>query len=405
MTPEQKKKILAKAKIYQQGGKEALKLANELEAMASKIEEIKKMEGPQGVEGKMGPAGKTITGPRGPKGDQGEAGKDGKSITGPTGRDGKQGPMGPAGPAGKDGKTIEGPAGRDGQDGSPDTPEDIKAKILKMGGEAWIPASMIKDLPVMVRELPRLSIFGQGGSSLGGARMEVVANGVSLGQDIRKINFTGSGFTSGVRQSDGVVTLTFTGGTGTVTGPVSSTNNDIVLWNGTGGTVIKDSGVRILNISGTYYVAFPDAAVSSNSRGADGVLSGGIGDGTGGGGNFTFLGGDGGTNAQGGDITFQSGAAGGGNNNGGSIYLLPGTKAGSGVEGQVFIKNRTSSLSAVFDTSAIASSQKTFTFPNASGTFALQGLAGTKVYYVSDTSGGAVTRKLTFTNGILTAET
>lgn len=32
-------------------------------------------------------------------------------------------------------------------------------------------------------------------------------------------------------------------------------------------------------------------------------------------------------------------------------------------------------------------------------------LAGTKVYYVSDTSGGAVTRKLTFTDGVLTAET
>lgn len=32
-------------------------------------------------------------------------------------------------------------------------------------------------------------------------------------------------------------------------------------------------------------------------------------------------------------------------------------------------------------------------------------LAGTKVYYVADSSGGAVTRKLTFTNGILTAET
>lgn len=31
--------------------------------------------------------------------------------------------------------------------------------------------------------------------------------------------------------------------------------------------------------------------------------------------------------------------------------------------------------------------------------------ASAKVYYVSDTSGGAVTRKLTFTNGILTAET
>lgn len=32
-------------------------------------------------------------------------------------------------------------------------------------------------------------------------------------------------------------------------------------------------------------------------------------------------------------------------------------------------------------------------------------LSGTKVYYVSDTSGGAVTRKLTFTDGILTSET
>src|SRR3990167_2699914 len=31
-------------------------------------------------------------------------------------------------------------------------------------------------------------------------------------------------------------------------------------------------------------------------------------------------------------------------------------------------------------------------------------LAGTKVYYVSDSSGGAVTRKLTFVDGILTSE-
>jgi hypothetical protein len=36
---------------------------------------------------------------------------------------------------------------------------------------------------------------------------------------------------------------------------------------------------------------------------------------------------------------------------------------------------------------------------------AAPGLSGTKVYYVSDSSGGAVTRKLTFTDGILTAET
>ena len=38
-------------------------------------------------------------------------------------------------------------------------------------------------------------------------------------------------------------------------------------------------------------------------------------------------------------------------------------------------------------------------------TVAYTGLSGTKVYYVSDSSGGTVNRKLTFTNGILTAET
>lgn len=36
---------------------------------------------------------------------------------------------------------------------------------------------------------------------------------------------------------------------------------------------------------------------------------------------------------------------------------------------------------------------------------AAPGLAGTKIYYVSDTNGGAVNRKLTFVDGILTAET
>lgn len=38
-------------------------------------------------------------------------------------------------------------------------------------------------------------------------------------------------------------------------------------------------------------------------------------------------------------------------------------------------------------------------------TAGVSGLAGTKVYYVSDSSGGTVNRKLTFTNGILTGET
>ena len=42
------------------------------------------------------------------------------------------------------------------------------------------------------------------------------------------------------------------------------------------------------------------------------------------------------------------------------------------------------------------------------GTTAITGvapLAGAKIYYVSDSSGGTVNRKLTFTSGILTSET
>lgn len=35
---------------------------------------------------------------------------------------------------------------------------------------------------------------------------------------------------------------------------------------------------------------------------------------------------------------------------------------------------------------------------------AITPLSGTKQYYVSDSSGGAVTRRLTFTNGVLTSE-
>lgn len=35
----------------------------------------------------------------------------------------------------------------------------------------------------------------------------------------------------------------------------------------------------------------------------------------------------------------------------------------------------------------------------------ISNLTGSKVYYVSDSSGGAVTRKLTFTDGVLTNET
>jgi hypothetical protein len=41
---------------------------------------------------------------------------------------------------------------------------------------------------------------------------------------------------------------------------------------------------------------------------------------------------------------------------------------------------------------------------DSSGVIDIGGLAGNKVYYVADSSGGATTRKLTFFNGILVAD-
>ena len=54
------------------------------------------------------------------------------------------------------------------------------------------------------------------------------------------VSVVGTGSSPGT----GDVTISVTGGTGTVTGPSSSTDEDIALFNGTTGTVIKDSGLK-----------------------------------------------------------------------------------------------------------------------------------------------------------------
>lgn len=67
---------------------------------------------------------------------------------------------------------------------------------------------------------------------------------------------------------------------------------------------------------------------------------------------------------QGGDVTS-------GNGNGGDVYLQPGAGSGSGANGRVKITDPAASVNAILDTSSLATSDKTFTLPNASGTLAL----------------------------------
>jgi hypothetical protein len=113
-------------------------------------------------------------------------------------------------------------------------------------------------------------------------------------------------------------------------------------------------------------------AGTGNGTGAGGSmnLTGGKGGLTGSGGEFGFLGGDGGnTSGSGGDVTFTGGNSVGASGNGGNIIFTPGT-TNSGQVGTIRFADPVSGFIAKFDTSLLAA-DRTFTFPDASGTFAL----------------------------------
>lgn len=99
--------------------------------------------------------------------------------------------------------------------------------------------------------------------------------------------------------------------------------------------------------------------------------SGGQGGVTGKGGAFSFVGGDGGaTSGDGGDFQLLAGnAVGAGGGNGGQIVLQPGAGVAGGTDGFVAFTNPSSGISAIFGTASLATTDKTFTFPNQTGTF------------------------------------
>lgn len=187
------KKILERAKILEQGGPAALAMVKLVDAFESKIESIKGEKGDPGLIGPPGMAGPQ--GPPGPRGQIGPQGFDGKDAKG------EKGATGPPGANGKDGNA--GPEGPPGRDGSPDTPNEVVRKVNQASEK--IAFSQIKDfvIPTVVDRLPSISLFGNQGG--GGARLQVNTDVTeSLGQDVRKIVFSGDGR----RMADGVVRIT-----------------------------------------------------------------------------------------------------------------------------------------------------------------------------------------------------
>ncbi len=117
------------------------KLAESQDKFFERVQVMKGDKGDQGDQGDQGPKGNV--GPQGAQGIQGPEGKPGKNgVPGPAGKPGKDGRKG------EDGVAINGKDGKPGKDGSPDTPQQVKTKLVQLPvQEAWFDARHIKNLP------------------------------------------------------------------------------------------------------------------------------------------------------------------------------------------------------------------------------------------------------------------
>jgi hypothetical protein len=125
------------------------------------------------------------------------------------------------------------------------------------------------------------------------------------------------------------------------------------------------------------------------------VINAGEGNGTGEGGSIELVGGVGGATANGGLVNIRGGDAGAEAGDGGNVELMGGIST-EGVNGKVLITDPTNSLSAILDPSNITTDNKTFTFPDVSGTIALESGASGSFTTVDD-------KTVTVVNGIITS--
>jgi len=194
-------------------------------------------------------------------------------------------------------------------------------------------------------------------------------------------------------------------------GPSSSTDNAIARFDGITGKLLQNSDLIITDQGGTHVSIYPNtsgsnlivagaqsstgnggnndalggAAISGNFKGGNSASTGGVGSGSGVGGNGQVVGGQGGATGAGGPAIVQGGAGGatsgkggdgflgGGNatagdSDGGDVNIRVGKKSGTGANGKLTLGiGSDATVSGILDLSLIASSNKTFTFPNMTG--------------------------------------
>lgn len=155
--------------------------------------------------------------------------------------------------------------------------------------------------------------------------------------------------------------------------------------------------VLALGLEGAASIITTAPTSTSNTSGCSMTITGVQGVGTGAGGSMTIASGYGGatgiggaisitagyggaTSGAGGNISIISGNGSAGNSNGGGLTLSAGAKTGSGTNGELILTQddklfqfSTSSfaIKGILDFASVATSDKTFTFPNTTGTIAL----------------------------------
>lgn len=219
--------------------------------------------------------------------------------------------------------------------------------------------------------------------------------------------FIESGSSTGGGGDGGILSLTTGSPNGNGNGGQLALSTNAGIGSGAGGDIdiTTGSGGATSGTGGNVNMVAGNAQGGNSNGGFVGIFAGngfGSGDGgsadfdagnagsTGNGGDVFIDGGAGGaTSGVGGNINIIAGAAQGGNSNGGNVNINSGNHTGSGVDGYIDIYSQSAGIgisdstsptkiilstdsntkSVILDASLIATSNKTFTFPNQTGTF------------------------------------
>lgn len=237
------------------------------------------IEGPQGIPGIRGPKGDKgdrgpmgLEGPEGPQGEQGEQGIQGfEGPRGPRGPIGLEGERGPKGERGKDGRD-----GKDGKDGKDADMNEVRM-IAEVGSRSAVKEHEAKfnHDPFLVgskkvseagMEDGMVMTYDGKGDRLHYTTLKQVATKVTklAGRGLSLPSQSGNSgkylTTDGQRSSWAAIA-----GTGDVVGPASAVANNVAIFDGTTGKLIKDSGLALSGTNTGDQLTFKTISVAGQS--------------------------------------------------------------------------------------------------------------------------------------------